>query len=140
MTWNVCRSPIHGLGSWLSENAWIVGLFWALLPFWYSYSQLPEPAFVTGVQKLKPCGTAVAGKLLPREKLPLAFVPRVVSTWSDERAEALCTGLATTAMSSTQPPKSAGPAGLSYATRTRSIVLPAATAPMRELLAFHWFA
>ena len=43
------------------------------------------PALVTGVQKLKPCGTAVAGMLLPREKLPLEFVPRVVTTQSDGR-------------------------------------------------------
>jgi hypothetical protein len=32
ITWKVCRSPIHGLGSWLIENAWISGLFWSLLP------------------------------------------------------------------------------------------------------------
>ena len=80
ITWNVCRSPIHGLGSWLAANACSVGRLSALLPRWYSYSQLSEPALVTGVQKLKPCGTAVAGKLLPREKLPVEFVPRVVST------------------------------------------------------------
>ena len=41
---------------------------------------------MTGVQKLKPCGTAVAGMLLPREKPPLEFVPRVVTTQSDGRA------------------------------------------------------
>lgn len=34
---------------------------------------------MTGVQKLKPLGTAVAGKVLPREKLPLESVPRVVT-------------------------------------------------------------
>ncbi len=79
ITWKVCRSPIHGLGSWLALNAWIVGRLSALLPRAYSYSQLSEPALVTGVQKLKPCGTAVAGKLLPREKAPLELVPRVVS-------------------------------------------------------------
>ena len=57
----------------------MVGRLSALLPRWYSYSQLVEPASVTGVQKLKPCGTAVAGKLLPREKPPDDWVPRRVS-------------------------------------------------------------
>jgi hypothetical protein len=33
---------------------------------------------VTGVQKLKPFGTAVAGKVFPREKPPLELVPRTV--------------------------------------------------------------
>ena len=37
-------------------------------------------ALVTGVQKLNPWGTAVAGMLLPREKPPLEFVPRLVIT------------------------------------------------------------
>src|SRR5690349_21308921 len=63
MTWNVWRSPIHGLGSWEVVNACSVGRFCALLRCAYSYSQLCEPALVIGVQKLKPCGTAVAGKL-----------------------------------------------------------------------------
>ena len=80
MTWNVWRSPIHGLGSWDVVNACSVGRFCALLRCAYSYSQLCEPALVIGVQKLKPCGTAVAGKLLPRENEPFEFVPRVVST------------------------------------------------------------
>src|SRR5690606_30899213 len=80
MTWNVCRSPIHGLGSWLTVNASISGRLSALLPCWYWYSQLVEPASVIGTQKLNPCGTAVAGMLLPRENPPLEFVPRVVMT------------------------------------------------------------
>ena len=72
------------------------------------------PALVTGTQKLKPCGTAVAGMLLPREKLPLEFVPRVVTTQSDGCAAAAWAGLRRSIwMSSIQPPKSAGPSGLS---------------------------
>src|SRR5690606_2231663 len=82
ITWNVCRSPIHGLGSWLAVNAWISGLFCALLSVWLLYSHRVELASVIGDQKLKPCGTAVAGKLLPREKLPVECVPLVVITYS----------------------------------------------------------
>src|SRR5688500_10176300 len=117
MTWNVWRSPIHGLGSWLAANAWITGRFAVLLRRWYSYSQLLEPASVTGTQKLKPCGTAVAGMLFPLEKLLLEFVPRVVTTQSDGRDGRSPAGLPSSSMSSTQPAKSAGPSGLSYATR-----------------------
>ena len=113
ITWKVWRSPIHGLGSWLSENACSVGRLSALLARWYSYSQLSVPALVTGVQKLKPCGTAVAGMLLPREKLPLEFVPRVVSTQSDRWLRVGCAFAGPMSMSSIQPPKSAGPSGLS---------------------------
>jgi hypothetical protein len=68
---------------------------------------------VTGTQKLKPCGTVVAGMLLPREKLPLEFVPRVVTTQSEGRERLLRSGLALMTMSSTQPPKVVGPSGLS---------------------------
>lgn len=78
ISWKVCRSPIQGLGSWLADSASRVGRLSPLLPRAYSYSQLVDPASVTGVQKLKPCGTAVAGKVLPREKEPLELVPRVV--------------------------------------------------------------
>ncbi len=74
------RSPIHGLGSCEMPSPSRTGLLFALLPFWYSYSQVSESAFVIGTQKLKPFGTAVAGMLLPREKLPLDRVPRRVST------------------------------------------------------------
>ena len=59
------------IGSW-------IGAGWVAL----NYSQLVEPASVTGVKKLKPLGTAVSGRLLPREKEPEALVPRRVSTWS----------------------------------------------------------
>src|SRR4051794_30909672 len=117
ITSNVWRSPIHGLGSWLASNAWMTGRFDALLACWYSYVQLSDPALVIGTQKLKPCGTAVAGMLFPREKLPLEFVPRVVTTQSDRCDGRWCTGLPSTLTSSIQPPKSAGPFGLSYATR-----------------------
>ncbi len=72
---------------------------------------------MVGVQKLKPCGTAVAGKLLPREKSPLELVPRVVTTWSDGRSAAASSPAApdpaVMAMSSIQPLKSAGPVSLS---------------------------
>ena len=112
ISWNVSRSPIHGLGSWLAENASIRVRLSASLSRWYSYSHDVEPASVTGVQKLNPLGTAVAGKLLPREKLPLDCVPRVVTTWSLGRPTT--TGCASrTTRSSIHPPKSAGPAGLS---------------------------
>jgi hypothetical protein len=70
-------------------------------------------ASVSGVQKLKPCGTAVAGKLLPREKPLEEFVPRVVMTQSDRCERAGRDGWPVIAMSSTQPLKSAGPLGLS---------------------------
>src|SRR4051812_37314231 len=113
MTWNVCRSPIHGLGSWLSEKACSIGRFCSLLRFWYSYSQLSDPASVTGVQKLNPCGTAVAGKLLPREKVPLAIVPRVVTTLSVGRVLAGGVGVAEIFTSSSQPCSEPGPSGLS---------------------------
>jgi hypothetical protein len=93
---------------------------------------------VTGIQKLKPCGTAVAGMLLPREKLELEWVPRVVETQSDGRDRSRSGGSASIVMSSIQAPKSVGPSGLSYATRMRSMRLPAATAPIRERLKFHW--
>ena len=33
-TWKVCRSPIHGLGSWLAANASISGRLSALLSRW----------------------------------------------------------------------------------------------------------
>src|SRR4051794_30704439 len=103
-----------------------------------------EPALVTGVQKLKPCGTAVAGKLLPRENPPVEFVPRVVIARSDgwlravfcAAASGSCALLIRT--SSFQPRKSAGPAGLSYPTRIRAIVLPAATLPRSASMLFHW--
>jgi hypothetical protein len=68
---------------------------------------------VTGVQKLKPCGTAAAGKLLPREKRLLEFVPRVVMTQSLGRRGLAAGGSSVISMSSTQPPKVAGPFGLS---------------------------
>ena len=70
-------------------------------------------ALVTGVQKLKPCGTAVAGMLLPREKPPLEFVPRVVITRSDGRAFAGAGPAGPRSMSSIQPPKSCVPRALS---------------------------
>jgi hypothetical protein len=68
---------------------------------------------VIAVQKLKPCGTAVAGMLLPRLKLPLEFVPRVVSTQSDGWLRFCCGGAPAIRMSSTQPPNEPGPLGLS---------------------------
>ena len=68
---------------------------------------------MTGIQKLKPCGTAVAGMLLPREKLLLEFVPRVVTTQSEGRERSLGCGAASSLMSSTQPPNVVGPSGLS---------------------------
>jgi hypothetical protein len=71
------------------------------------------PAFVTGVQKLKPWGTAAAGMLLPREKLPLELVPRVVTTQSEGWVRVGCGFAGPMSMSSIQPPKSAGPSGLS---------------------------
>ena len=85
ITWKVWRSPIHGLGSWLSRRTpACVGRLSALLSALVLVEPARcEPASVTGVQKLKPCGTAVAGMLLPREKPPLELVPRVVSTQSD---------------------------------------------------------
>ena len=112
MSWKVSRSAIHGLGSWLAEKASMRVRLFASLSRWYSYSHEVDPASVTGVQKLKPWGTAVAGKLLPREKLPLDCVPRVVTTWSLGRPTTTG-GASRTTRSSTQPPKSAGPAGLS---------------------------
>ncbi|GAA3040347.1 hypothetical protein GCM10020000_18560 [Streptomyces olivoverticillatus] len=70
-----------------------------------------EPALVTGVQKLKPCGTAVAGKVLPREKLELELVPRVVTARSAGCA-GTCSGSAgAMETSSTQPRNFAGPRG-----------------------------
>jgi hypothetical protein len=36
MTWKVWRSPIHGLGSWLSPKACSVGRLSALFACWYS--------------------------------------------------------------------------------------------------------
>jgi hypothetical protein len=72
-----------------------------------------EPASVIGVQKLKPCGTAVAGMLLPRENEPVELVPRVVSTHSEGRACATGCGAPSMRMSSTQPLKRCGPSGLS---------------------------
>lgn len=71
------------------------------------------PAFVTGVQKLKPWGTAVAGMLLPREKPPLELVPRVVTTQSEGWLRRGARSAGPMSMSSIQPPKSAGPSGLS---------------------------
>ena len=68
---------------------------------------------VAGAQKLKPCGTAAAGMLLPRENELVEFVPRVVTTQSDGRERCLTAGLPSIFTSSTQPPKSVGPSGLS---------------------------
>ena len=68
---------------------------------------------MTGTQKLKPCGTAVAGMLLPREKRELEFVPRVVTTQSEGFERSRGSGLPSIVTSSTQPWKSAGPSGLS---------------------------
>ncbi len=66
---------------------------------------------MTGVQKLKPWGTAVAGKVLPREKFELEWVPRVVSAQSAGWAGAASRGAGAIAMSSTQPRNFAGPTG-----------------------------
>jgi hypothetical protein len=68
---------------------------------------------VTGIQKLKPRGTAVAGMLLPREKLLVEFVPRFVTTQSEGRDRCFCGGFASILTSSIQPPNFVGPAGLS---------------------------
>src|SRR6266540_952179 len=108
MSWNVCRSPIHGLGSWLAANACTVGRLSALFARWYSYSQLVEPALVIGVQKLNPCGTAVAGTLLPRENPPVELVPRVVIAYSAGLRGAVLPA-STSVRSSSQPRNTVGP-------------------------------
>ncbi len=74
------RSPIHGLGSWEIARPCSMGRLASLFIRWYSYSQDSESASVTGVKKLKPFGTAVIGRLLPREKPIDELVPRRVST------------------------------------------------------------
>ena len=68
---------------------------------------------MTGIQKLKPCGTAVAGMLLPRENALVELVPRFVTTQSDGRERCFCGGLSSILTSSIQPPNSVGPSGLS---------------------------
>src|SRR3954468_11989849 len=138
MTWNVCRSPLQGLGSWLAANASSRGLLSALLRRCHSYSQLVVPASVTGVQKLKPCGTAVAGKLLPREKPPDECVPRRVSTYRAGLAAGFAGATSVIATSSNQARKVVlEPAGRSYPTRILVTVRPAATAPIRDRTSFH---
>src|SRR5690606_4697524 len=74
------RSPIQGLGSCEMPMPCSTGRFRSSLAAWYSYSQVSVDAFVIGVQKLNPLGTAVAGTVLPRENDPLDSVPRRVST------------------------------------------------------------
>jgi hypothetical protein len=80
MIWKVWRSPIQGLGWWLSDSACRRGRLFSSFCSFQRYSQLRVLASVAGVQKLNPCGIAAAGILFPREKVPLAWVPRVVST------------------------------------------------------------
>ena len=62
---------------------------------------------------MKPCGTAVAGMLLPREKLLVEWVPRLVTTQSEGRERSRRAGAASMRMSSNQPPNAVGPSGLS---------------------------
>ncbi len=90
------------------------------------------PASVTGVQKLNPCGTAVAGKVLPREKSPLEWVPRVVRTQSTGSRGG--SGRSATRTSSSQPVISPG---ASVRSTIRLIRRPA-NAPSGRRTRFHW--